>query len=174
MNDPGTPHTEIDYEKLVEQALRSVVYRSLKLVEKEGLKGDTHFYISFLTSYQGVQLNNELKKRHPESMTIVLQHQFEDLSVNNEEFAVTLFFDGKASPMIIPFESILSFNDPSVGFGLQFGAEDDQEETDLMIDKQHDNSEEASISGVQSPVENANDVGADVVSLDTFRKKPTK
>jgi hypothetical protein len=66
-----------------------------------------------------------LENKHPENMTIVLQHQFADLSVGDDEFSVTLFFGGKPSPMMIPFAVRDSFNDPSVGFGLQFGIADE-------------------------------------------------
>ena len=128
-------------------------------------------------------------------MTIVLQHQFADLVVGETEFAVTLFFGGKASPMIIPFEAVTSFNDPSVGFGLQFGMADDddhddddddsadhgrnaapdinQKDGDFNGDNDHS---DKSQSGDQPPRNSDNGSGnsADVVSLDTFRKRPTK
>jgi hypothetical protein len=97
-------------------------------------------------------------------MTIVLQHQFADLIVGEDEFSVTLFFGGKPSPMIIPFEAVTSFNDPSVGFGLQFGIADDDD---------HDDSSPSDDQPKQSN-DDASGNSADVVSLDTFRKRPTK
>ena len=193
MTDNDTLQTGLNYELLVEDALRSVVRSSLRIVEKVGLPGETHFYISFLTNYTGVEIDDHLRVKHPETMTIVLQHQFADLVVGETEFAVTLFFGGKASPMIIPFEAVTSFNDPSVGFGLQFGMADDddhddddsadhgsnagpdisQKDGDFNGDNDHS---DKSQSGDQPPRNSDNGSGnsADVVSLDTFRKRPTK
>ena len=128
MTDNEMLQTGLNYELLVEDALRSVVRTSLGIVEKVGLPGETHFYISFSTLYSGVEIDDHLRSKHPENMTIVLQHQFADLKVNNDEFFITLFFAGKPSPMIIPFQAITNFNDPSVGFGLQFGIADEDED----------------------------------------------
>ena len=192
--------TGLNYELLVEDALRSVVRTSLSIVEKVGLPGETHFYISFSTTHPGVEISDDLRTKHPENMTIVLQHQFGDLSVGIEEFSITLFFAGKPSPMVIPFQSITSFNDPSVGFGLQFGKADescdDEERTmsdagpNVISNKNSDPDnqygDEQDTRAVDAPTrlqqrdastrrKTADDVdnGADVVSLDTFRKKPT-
>ena len=130
MTDNEMLQTGLNYELLVEDALRSVVRTSLSIVEKVGLPGETHFYISFSTTHPGVEISDDLRTKHPENLTIVLQHQFGDLSVGSEEFSITLFFAGKPSPMVIPFQSITSFNDPSVGFGLQFGTEDEDDNED--------------------------------------------
>ena len=189
--------TGLNYELLVEDALRSVVRTSLGIVEKVGLPGETHFYISFSTSHSGVEISDSLRAKHPENMTIVLQHQFADLKVDNEEFSVTLFFAGKPSPMVIPFQAITSFNDPSVGFGLQFGMGDEErdfggestsdsglnivvnpssdliKETDFSADNNQLNLQRQNDSNSQSK-DDTNGNSADVVSLDTFRKKPTK
>ena len=105
---------------------------------------------------------DDLKAKHPDVMTIVLQHQYADLEVDDDSFSVTLFFGGKPSPMIVPFASVTGFNDPSVGFGLQFGTLDEDND-DLGDD--------------DKPSPNAKDDGgkettADVVSLDTFRNRP--
>ena len=167
--------TGLNYELLVEDALRSVVRTALGIVEKVGLPGETHFYISFSTLYSGVEIDDHLRSKHPENMTIVLQHQFADLKVNNDEFSVTLFFAGKPSPMIIPFQAITNFNDPSVGFGLQFGIADEDED-EQTVDGKDDNvtSLKDSNHGTNQSNESSNGNGADVVLLDKFRKKPTK
>jgi uncharacterized protein len=156
--------TGLNYELLVEDALRSVVRSSLSIVQKVGLPGETHFYIGFSTIHKDVEIDDHLRAKHPENMTIVLQHQFADLIVGDDEFSVTLFFGGKPSPMIIPFEAVTSFNDPSVGFGLQFGIADEDVHEDI------------SPSDDQPKQSNDDESGnsADVVSLDTFRKRPTK
>lgn len=195
MTNDDTLQTGLNYELLVEDALRSVVRSSLRIVEKVGLPGETHFYISFFTGYNGVELDDHLREKHPETMTIVLQHQFADLVVGENEFAVTLFFGGKPSPMIIPFDSVTSFNDPSVGFGLQFGmAEDDDHDDDDYegaangrIAERDISQKDAGSNGKNDrnneqqsddqPPRNSDDgsaSSADVVSLDTFRKRPTK
>ena len=199
MTDNEMLQTGLNYELLVEDALRSVVRTSLGIVEKVGLPGETHFYISFSTTYPGVEISDELRAKHPENMTIVLQHQFGDLSVGNDEFCITLFFAGKPSPMVIPFQSITSFNDPSVGFGLQFGTGDENGDEDeqpmedsgpnivldknLDPDKPHGKKQGASADDAPTrlkkrdartgPMTDNGDTSADVVSLDTFRKKPT-
>ena len=192
--------TGLNYELLVEDALRSVVRTSLSIVEKVGLPGETHFYISFSTTHPGVEISDDLRAKHPENMTIVLQHQFEDMNVSIEEFSITLFFEGKPSPMVIPFQSITSFNDPSVGFGLQFGKVDetcdDDERTmsdaglDFILNKNSDPDNQygltQGVSAADAPTrlqkrdvstrqvtDDDGENGADVVSLDTFRKKPT-
>ena len=179
MSNAETPQAGIDYEYLVEEALRSVVRKSLKLVEENGLVGETHFYITFITTHSGVAIDTTLLADHPESMTIVLQHQFADLTVADDHFSVTLFFAGKPSPMRIPFDAVTSFSDPSVGFGLQFGVADDSDEsdeTDTALDKTASTPLSAHVDAdLKSDPDKAKSVaGADVVSLDTFRKRPTK
>ena len=161
--------TGLNYELLVEEALRSVVRSSLRIVENVGLPGETHFYIGFSTLHKGVEIDDHLRAKHSENMTIVLQHQFADLIVGEDEFSITLFFGGKPSPMIIPFEAVTSFNDPSVGFGLQFGIADDDDNDD----DDHDNISPPDDQPTQSN-DDASYNSADVVSLDTFRKRPSK
>ena len=181
MTNDEKSQTGLNYELLVEDALRSVVRSSLRIVENIGLPGETHFYISFITSYDGVKLDEYLLAKHPEQMTIVIQHQYEDLRVSDDHFSITLFFGGKPSPMIIPFQAVTSFNDPSVGFGLQFGMLDDVEDNEdgLSVDdakssavaKTHDGNDTSDF-GVKYP-EPDDEKTAEVVSLDTFRKRPT-
>ena len=173
--------TGLNYELLVEDALRSVVHTSLGIVEKVGLPGDTHFFISFSTTHSGVEIDSHLRAKHPENMTIVLQHQFADLKVDTDKFSVTLFFAGKPSPMIIPFQAITNFNDPSVGFGLQFGMADDDDNNNEAGNRSASGEKENNVTGLKESnrdlnQSNENSIGnsADVVSLDKFRKKPTK
>ena len=114
-------------------------------------------------------------------MTIVIQHQYADLQVSDEHFSITLFFGGKPSPMIIPFQAVTSFNDPSVGFGLQFGMLDDgdDDEDGLSVDdassaavaKPDDGNDASGNAGKDA--ETDDEKTAEVVSLDTFRKTPT-
>ncbi|HEY1473351.1 MAG TPA: ClpXP protease specificity-enhancing factor SspB [Pseudolabrys sp.] len=109
------------YDLLTQQALRGVVRNVLaEAVKKKGLPGDHHFYISFDTTADGVRLSERLRLQYPEQMTIILQHQFWDLSVNERGFEVGLSFGGIPEKLSIPFEAISGFFDPSVQFGLQF------------------------------------------------------
>ncbi len=158
----------IDYEILVEDALRNVVKSALKIAEKRGLPEDAHFYISFKTHFPGIEMDASLKEVNPDEMTIVLQHQFWDLVVSEELFGVTLSFSGVKQSLVVPFDAITHFTDPSVGFGLQFSASEENTTSEL--------------SEVISSIENKNkkDIDetknistADVVSLDSFRKQPS-
>jgi hypothetical protein len=100
--------------------MRSVVVEALSIAAVEGLPGDHHFFVSFLTHYPGVHLSARLRQHYPQEITIVLQYQFENLEVLDDYFSVTLTFDGVAEQIQVPFHAITAFSDPSVNFGLQF------------------------------------------------------
>lgn len=110
----------IRYDLLTQQALRGVVRTVLTDAVKKGLPGEHHFYISFDTQAEGVRLSQRLKAQYPEEMTIILQHQFWDLTVDDDGFEVGLSFGGIPERLAVPFEAIKGFFDPSVQFGLQF------------------------------------------------------
>jgi hypothetical protein len=110
----------IRYDLLTQQALRGVVRSVLGDAAKKGLPGDHHFYIEFNTTDPGVRMSDRLRAQHPDKMTIILQHQFWDLTVNEQGFEVGLSFGGIGEKLSIPFEAISGFFDPSVQFGLQF------------------------------------------------------
>ena len=110
----------IRYDLLTQEALRSVLRRVLQDAAKNGLPGDHHFYVSFNTAAPGVRISKRLRAQYPEEMTIVLQHQYRDLSVNEEGFEVGLSFSGVSEHLVVPFSAIKRFFDPSVQFGLQF------------------------------------------------------
>ena len=122
----------IDYEALAQDALRGIVRTVLLQVAKSGLPGQHHFYIAFNTNAPGVTLSPRLKERYPEEMTIVLQHRFRDLLVNDKRFEVGLSFDGIPERLVVPFGAIKVFFDPSVPYGLQF------EGSDVTVDAAHD------------------------------------
>ena len=199
--DDTEPKAAINYELLVEDALRTVVRGSLALVEHEGLPGDSHFYITFQTTADGVQMSETLKAANPKEMTIVLQHQFWDLNVSESHFSVTLSFSGVHHNLNIPFSAVTHFNDPSVGFGLQFSTADQldslqqdgkialTEVTDIaqveneatknqageeQAGENHSKknpSEKSENKPILQEVEPLGD-GAEIVSLDRFRKDP--
>jgi len=111
----------IRYDLLTQQALRAVVRRVLADVAKVGsLPGEHHFYVTFDTRAPGVRLSARMREQYPEEMTIVLQHQFWDLAVSDTQFEVALSFNGVSEKLLVPFEAIKGFFDPSVQFGLQF------------------------------------------------------
>ncbi len=113
----------IRYDLLAQEALRGVVRRVLADTAKNGLAGEHHFYISFDTRAAGVRLSQRMRGQYPEEMTIVLQHQFWDLGVTDHAFEVGLSFNGVPERLLVPFDAIKGFFDPSVQFGLQFETE---------------------------------------------------
>ena len=109
----------INYENLVEQALRRVVRDSLAIVAAEGLHGASHFYISFNTKQQGVKMADHLLSAHGDKMTIIVQHQYWDLTVRDNDFDITLSFNHRPEVLTIPYTAIIEFSDPAAGFALQ-------------------------------------------------------
>jgi len=120
------------YDLMIEAALRDVVRETLTSVAKNGLPGEHHFYITFLTNFPGVEIPDYLRKQYPDEMTIVLQYQFFGLKLLDESFTVTLSFNNVKERLVIPLEAITTFADPSVNFALQFqsGQEDDEDESE--------------------------------------------
>ena len=171
MNDNGQEFTGLNYEMLVEDSLRMVVRSALRITEMSGLPGETHFYIAFRTDFNGVMMDDALRADHPETITIVIQHQFSDLLVEDDQFTITLFFAGRPSTMTVPFAAITSFNDPSVGFGLQFEMPDADQDQDAENSGAVDNEEAGDSAETSSDANKAE--SAEVVSLDSFRKTPS-
>ena len=115
-----TGESMIDYEALAQEAMRNVVRSVLIETAEKGLPGDHHFYISFDTLAPGVILSKRLREKYAEEMTIVLQHRFWDLIINEHRFEVKLTFDGIPERLVVPFKAVRVFFDPSVRYGLQF------------------------------------------------------
>ncbi|HLH89716.1 MAG TPA: ClpXP protease specificity-enhancing factor SspB [Xanthobacteraceae bacterium] len=120
----------IRYDILTQDAMRSVVRTVLADAAAKGLPGEHHFFISFDTRAEGVNLSPRIKAQYPKEMTIVLQHQFWDLVVGEDRFEVGLSFSGVAERLTIPFRAITGFADPSVQFGLQFAANVEEDQAD--------------------------------------------
>ena len=114
----------IRYDILAQEALRGVVRTVMMEAAKKGLPGDHHFYITFDTRAEGVRLSQRMRAQYPEEITIVLQHQFWDLTVSEEGFEVGLAFGGVPERLTVPFTALKAFVDPSVQFGLQFATEE--------------------------------------------------
>ncbi len=152
------------YDRMVEQALRGVVRQAVEEVMEDGLPGDHHFYITFMTDYQGVKIPDYLRERYPGEMTIVLQYQFYDLSVDDDLMKVTLSFNNVPERLEIPLAAITIFADPSVNFALQFQPLGE----DLEPDFDPDDDPEGPGGGDDEDGEGKT---GEVVSLDQFRKK---
>jgi len=110
----------LDYARLVREALLDVPRRALRRAAREGLPGEHHFYLSFRTGHPGVSVSPSLRARHPEEMTIVLQHKYWDLAVGDDAFSVTLRFGGAPERLHVPFAALTAFADPAAEFGLRF------------------------------------------------------
>jgi hypothetical protein len=163
----------IRYDVLARDALRGVLRRVLTDAAEHGLPGDHHFFITFVSTAEGVKLSPRLLAQYPEEMTVILQHQFWDLVVTEDRFEVGLSFGGVPERLVIPFSAIKSFFDPSVQFGLQFETSDAAPGT----------AEESQVTALpstsvpQMPAKETPDEpekpseGAEVVRLDRFRKK---
>ncbi|WP_420392954.1 SspB family protein [Acuticoccus sp.] len=170
----------IRYDVLVQDALRGVVRKVMREVADGGLPGEHHFYVAFDTTAPGVRMSSRLRQQHPEEMTVVLQHQFWDLAVSDHGFEVGLSFGGVPERLLVPFAAVKGFFDPSVQFGLQFDP--------ATADKKGDAAPRSVPALPSSPVDAAPEApgaadnvepseeapaeGAEVVSLDAFRKKP--
>ncbi len=115
----------IRYDLLVQDALRGAVRKVLSNVARDGVPGEHHFYIGFRTHARGVRLSSRMREQYPNEMTIVLQHQFWDLSVAEQAFEVGLSFQNIPEMLLIPFDAVTRFADPSVGFELQFAVENE-------------------------------------------------
>ena len=158
----------IDYQALVQEALRGVVRGALQRVAKDGrLPGAHHFYIAFHTAHPGVKVSEAILQRYPQEMTIVMQHQFWDLHVGEDDFQITLSFNNVPEKLSIPYVAIKNFFDPSTRFGLQFtvaGMEAASAEPRVL--------ETPGKAAAEIPKEeDAPRKPGEVVSLDQFRKK---
>lgn len=154
------------YDLLTQDAMRGVVRTALEKVQKDGLPGEHHFFITFMTQAPGVEISDVLMGRYPHEMTIVMQHQFWGLDVSEKEFQVGLTFNKIPERLKIPFSAVKGFFDPSVQFGLQFPIEG---ESELIGEAIEAGISEDDLDG-QVAVAEENSPG-EVVSLDTFRNK---
>lgn len=171
---------DINYSKLIDSAMRGLVQDLLRQVAKTGLPSDHHFYITFRTDMPGVSISKALKSRYPEKMTIVMQYQFWDFVVEEDQFSVSLSFSGVPEKLTIPYYALTEFVDPSVKFVLQFQAELPEsiaqslpavrEEAELPM--RYEDVAIASgedVSTIESGEEE--NTAAEIISLDAFRKK---
>ncbi|MBW7970454.1 ClpXP protease specificity-enhancing factor SspB [Bradyrhizobium sp. BR 10289] len=167
----------IRYDVLASEAMRGVVKKVLTDAAAHGLPGEHHFFITFVSKAEGVKLSSRLLAQYPEEMTIILQHQFWDLTVLEDRFEVGLSFGGIPERLVVPFSAIKSFLDPSVKFGLQFETTDAAEVAPETLPA----APAPSALSVPAPAAEKAETteeppppsqgGAEVVRLDRFRKK---
>ena len=148
---------KIDYQSLLDNALKSVVKDALVHAQFNGLGDGTHFYITFRTRDPGVALPDFLRMRYPDVMTIVLQYSYNNLNISSTEFGVQLAFDGRPFFIRVPFSALVEFKDPSADFILSFQKK--------PINNAADNDMELPLDGITKPVDDGR-----VVSLEDFRK----
>jgi len=120
----------IDYGNLMHRAMRGLIREVLSDIGAHGLPGAHHFFITFDTTHPDVQIADWLKERYPTEMTVVIQHWYENLVVTDEGFSITLNFGNNPEPMVIPFDALRTFVDPSVEFGLRFETQEHDEDED--------------------------------------------
>jgi len=124
----------IRYDVMVQEALLGVVRKVLQDAARFGLPGEHHFYVTFRSQGPGVKISSRLREKYPDEMTIVLQHQFWDLVVGDTHFEVGLSFGGVPEKLIVPYEALTGFYDPSVQFGLKFTPDEAQADNDAGED----------------------------------------
>lgn len=161
----------IRYDKMVEKALRGVVTQALDYVVKNGLPNDHHFYVTFLTNFEGVEIPAHLREQYPEEMTIVLQYQFYGLEVSEEQFTVTLSFNNVPEKLVIPVEAVTIFADPSVNFALQFQPMEDIEDDEDDLPPPPPPSKSGKNDTGKQPGKAKKEGDGNVIALDRFRKK---
>jgi len=175
---------QIRYDLLTQKALRGVVRAVLSDAAKKGLPGDHHFYIGFDTHAPGVRLSERLRTQYPEQMTIILQHQYWDLTVSENGFEVGLSFGGIPEKLTVPFDAINSFFDPSVQFGLQFEEVTEGQDNSAAANVQDKGENKRAVPTPRAPASSTPVAaepepkptqpaggGGEVVRLDRFRKK---
>ena len=151
----------INYAHMMQKAMQGLMIDVLKNISKDGLPGNHHYFITFNTQSDGVIIADWIKERYPEEMTIVIQHWFDNLEVNDNKFSITLNFGDNPENLTIPWASVSTFVDPSVEFGLRFD-DDNQDQIPeskmVIIDEDEDDDDDEKKD-------------AEIVSLDSFRKK---
>lgn len=151
----------IDYGGMMHRAMQGLIAEVLQGVADNGLPGEHHFFITFDTREDGVEIADWLRERYPSEMTIVIQHWYEDLRLTDDGFTITLNFGNAPERLVIPFEAVRTFVDPSVEFGLRFETQESDDE---------DDEDDVAEIEIEEVLDDTPKSGADVVSLDKWRK----
>lgn len=166
----------IDYGELMQEALKGVMRAALGVAAETGLPGRHHFYVTFRTDHPGIDIASHLRAQYAEEMTVVLQHQFDSLSIDDEGFSVTLRFNRRPERLVIPFDAVTAFVDPAVNFALHFQPQDGESGASLgdLANRPETAAGATPAAGDEEPGPD-DDGGAagggTVVSLDAFRNK---
>lgn len=158
----------IDYGNLMHDAMRSLIREVMLRVARDGLPGSHHFFITVDTTHPEMEMADWLRARYPEEITLVIQHWFDNLAVDDNGFAITLNFGNAPEPLYIPFDAISTFVDPSVEFGLRFELQGDSEDADADTGAGAGAGDDEAPMLEDAPAEDAK--SGEVVSLDKFRK----
>ena len=150
----------IDYTKKMEMAMRGLISETMSNEEKNGLPGNHHFFITYDPKFPGTKISDWLLEKYPEEMTVIVQNWFEGLKVYKEYFEITLNFGDSPESLVIYFESIISFVDPSVEFGLKF--ERNRNTTSQEIEEESEEKNQPEFKDTK------------VINLDKFRSKDNK
>lgn len=173
MSDTSLTDDIYQYAERAQSALLGMIRDVMAEAARDGLAAGHHFYLTLRTAAPGVEMSDKLRAAHGDDITIVLQNQFEDLTVDNEKFSVTLYFNQQPEHLVVPWQALSKFYDPSVAFGLMFDV--DGPDTDLPSGEELEALlSEDELREAQSEVDKqpkANEAGGEVVSLDSFRDK---
>jgi hypothetical protein len=157
----------IDYAGFVDNAMRGVVRDILRSVERTGIPGQHHFFISFRTDYPGAVMSDMLRAKYPQEITIVLQHQYWDLNVEQDRFKVALSFNNIPEKLVVPFAALTGFADPSTKFGLQFHSE----HREAVAAAAPAIPPAPAFENIAVSEDDAAKESAEIITLDAFRKK---
>jgi uncharacterized protein len=160
---------EINYPKMIDDALHQVVRGVLRMVVADGLKDGHHFFISFITHAPGVELSNPVKIKYPDEITIVVQYQFDDLQVYDDHFTIRLSFDGVEEKVVVPYISMTAFSDPLEKISFQFHYYQEQSASKGVFDYMIKDNDEEEVFSTEDFVETSN-----VIQLDKFRSSSDK
>lgn len=161
----------IRYDVLVKDALRDVIRKVLIEVSNTGLPGQHHFFITFLTNASGVKISPQLKKLYPEQMTIVIQHQFWDLIVNDSSFEISLSFNNVAEHLVVPFAAVQCFYDPCASFEAAFNLPEETPKSILTKEEEKELEKVSRFTNVDIDEKSTEMRDSKVVSLSDFRRK---
>ena len=156
----------IGYDEIIESSMRSVIYETLKKIEKTGLPGKHYFIVTFATKFPGVSVPKTLMEKYPEEMTIAIQYQFKSLVVDEDLFKISLSFGGKFEKLVVPYRSITSFAEPSMNFALKFS----MTYGDVEEFASENHFDENNLANKSKKKTKEIDLTQKVISLDAFRK----
>lgn len=172
----------LNYGQMMQHALKGLMSDALGYVAEHGLPGDHHFYITFYTNDPGVEIPDWLLEQYPEELTIVIQYEFSELAVIKERFTIQLSFNNQLAKLVIPFDAVKTFADPSAEFGLRFDPQisnTDDNKANLSNNHTTDDGTDTGVKKLNqqtpkkkksAPAKNKTNDTAEVVSLDSFRK----